>query len=249
MVHSDIREQREYPQWRQKRSSTTKCWRCTNAQDGPRAYWPHRFHRKVGRIGGLPYARELLRPGDPTSGFDRLASSHRADLSVEAIATSSRFANLFTAGERAEALRRLALLPDDAFPADASRPIPEEIPSGPNYREGAVRRIYVNRYERDARARRACIRHQGTRCVVCGFSFEERYGELGRDFIHVHHLRPLAGRGATKRVDPKRDLIPVCPNCHAMLHRKEPPLDVDELRQEVSLRRRRALGGGVHGHE
>jgi len=30
-------------------------------------------------------------------------------------------------------------------------------------------------------------------------------------------------------VDPINDLRPVCPNCHAMLHRKKPPLTIEEL--------------------
>ena len=203
-------------------------------------YWPSYFLRKVRKIGGLPYAKELMKPGKTTSGFDRLAGVHRADLSVEAIAASKYFANLFTASELAEARRRLASLPADAFPAGASHLYPEEILADADYSEGDVHRITVNRYERDAGAREACLRHHGTRCLVCGLSFEERYGELGRGFVHVHHVRPLAGPGAPRKVDPKRDLVPVCPNCHAMLHRKEPPLDFEELRREVTLRRRRS---------
>ena len=88
----------------------------------------------------------------------------------------------------------------------------------------------VNRYERDPKARGACIALHGLRCAVCDMSFEERYGESGKGFIHVHHKRPLHRKRASNRVDPKTDLIPVCPNCHAMLHRREPPYDVEQLR-------------------
>ncbi len=36
---------------------------------------------------------------------------------------------------------------------------------------------------------------------------------MGEGFIHVHHLKPLSEVGYEYRVDPIRDLRPVCPNC------------------------------------
>ena len=57
-------------------------------------------------------------------------------------------------------------------------------------------------------------------CHVCGLDFQEVYGELGKDFIHVNHIKPLSEIDSTYVVDYKNDLIPICPNCHAMLHRK-----------------------------
>jgi len=54
--------------------------------------------------------------------------------------------------------------------------------------------------------------------MVCKFNFEETYGEIGKGFIHVHHIKPLASSGET-RVDPYNDLVVVCPNCHSIIHR------------------------------
>ena len=85
--------------------------------------------------------------------------------------------------------------------------------------EGARKTVLVNKYERSSIARMKCIEHHGCKCSICGFDFEKAYGELGKGFIHVHHLVPLATIGKEYRVDYDRDLIPVCPNCHAMLHR------------------------------
>lgn len=98
--------------------------------------------------------------------------------------------------------------------------------------EGAVRTAKVNRYERSSIARRKCIEFHGIRCAICNISFEEVYGDVGKDFIHVHHIVPLNQIGAEYKVDYKTDLIPVCPNCHAMLHRKVngKALTVEELR-------------------
>lgn len=111
--------------------------------------------------------------------------------------------------------------------------LPEELfpTSGVNFSEGAKKTIQVNAYERDKNARDACIAHWGERCQVCQFSFEDRYGQLGAGYIHVHHLTPLASIGKNYEVNPIEDLRPVCPNCHAMLHRRNPPLSIKDLRE------------------
>lgn len=98
------------------------------------------------------------------------------------------------------------------------------------YPEGAVANVRVNRYERDPRNRGLCIAAYGTECRVCGFDFERSYGQLGSGFIHVHHIRPLSMSATGYIVNPVRDLVPLCPNCHSMVHRQHPPLLPDQLR-------------------
>jgi len=110
---------------------------------------------------------------------------------------------------------------------------PEEISAPERYPEGAIRQIAINAYERDPRARKACINHFGCRCTVCGFDFAKIYGEIGKDFIHVHHLKLLSEVGETYVVDPISDLKPVCPNCHAMLHKKKPPYSPQDLKSKM----------------
>lgn len=107
---------------------------------------------------------------------------------------------------------------------------PEEEATPTGFTEGSLRRIPVNRYERDRAAREACVKHWGTACLVCGFDFGAAFGELGHGFVHVHHLVELSSIGHEYEVDPVHDLRPVCPNCHAMLHRRRPALTIDELR-------------------
>jgi 5-methylcytosine-specific restriction enzyme A len=97
------------------------------------------------------------------------------------------------------------------------------------FTEGKVNQIIQTRYERNPFARKACIKHYGYSCSVCKFDFEKYYGELGRYFIHVHHLTQVATIGKAYEVDPIKDLRPVCPNCHAMLHRQNPPLTIEYL--------------------
>ncbi|WP_236721413.1 HNH endonuclease [Trichormus sp. NMC-1] len=99
-----------------------------------------------------------------------------------------------------------------------------------NLYEGAKQRITINRYERNNEARKLCIEHYGKICYVCGFNFEKKYGEIGQGFIHVHHLIPLSEIDQEYEVDPIKDLRPVCPNCHAMIHRKNPPYTIEQIK-------------------
>jgi hypothetical protein len=109
--------------------------------------------------------------------------------------------------------------------------LPEEIPSGVSVKEGARKTITVNAYERNSSARRLCIQQWKENCVVCGFSFEKHYGELGKGYIHVHHLKPLGEIREEYELDPVKDLRPVCPNCHAMLHRQRGVLSIEALQK------------------
>ena len=99
--------------------------------------------------------------------------------------------------------------------------------------EGAVSKIVVNRYERDKKARTECIEHYGCRCAVCGFDFAKVYGPIGRDKIHVHHLVPLSTIREEYQIDPVRDLRPVCPNCHIIIHCKSDPFTIDEVKEQI----------------
>lgn len=95
---------------------------------------------------------------------------------------------------------------------------PDEVDS--RFHEGAKKIISVNSYERSKLGRNKCIEKYGFNCVICNFSFKKVYGKLGEGYIHVHHLKPLAEITREYTLDPVKDLRPVCPNCHAMLHRK-----------------------------
>ena len=98
------------------------------------------------------------------------------------------------------------------------------------YPEGAVSQVLVNKYERDPRNRKAAILIHGKSCMACGFNFQEKYGDLGYDYIIVHHTVPVSRIGCDYIVDPSTDLATLCANCHAMVHRQDPPLSVFELR-------------------
>lgn len=111
--------------------------------------------------------------------------------------------------------------------------IPEEIEDSKPHFEGAVKTITVNSYERNRKARAKCIEHHGWACGVCGYDLAELYGKLGEGVIHVHHLRDLATLGKEYEVDPIKDLRPVCPNCHAILHTTSPAMSIKKLRKII----------------
>lgn len=100
--------------------------------------------------------------------------------------------------------------------------------------EGAKKTITINAYERNAKARQLCIEYWKPICAVCEFDFEKKYGDVGKGFIHVHHLTPVSQIRDTYKVDPINDLRPVCPNCHAILHRQEEILTIEKLKSIIA---------------
>lgn len=104
-----------------------------------------------------------------------------------------------------------------------------------NYREGSVTQITINKYERDRSARKVCLEHYGYQCIACGIQLEETYGDVAKGFIHVHHIKPLSEIREEYMLNPINDLKPVCPNCHSIIHLKNPPMSIDELKQIIEF--------------
>jgi 5-methylcytosine-specific restriction protein A len=75
-------------------------------------------------------------------------------------------------------------------------------------------------------------KHGKLECEVCGFVFENKYGELGKGFAECHHLIPLSELQIEKK--PKlEDFAILCANCHRMIHRKKPWLTLSQLKTIV----------------
>ncbi|WP_342598080.1 HNH endonuclease [Psychrobacillus sp. FSL H8-0483] len=110
----------------------------------------------------------------------------------------------------------------------------EEISNNLTYFEGSAQKVLVNKYERNTKARQECLKHYGYNCTVCNFNFEKAYGELAKGIIHVHHIIPLHEIASKYEVNPIKDLRPVCPNCHSVIHSRRPPYEIEELRVILS---------------
>jgi 5-methylcytosine-specific restriction protein A len=172
----------------------------------------------VRRNGGARNSKANGNAAQRTKGLDATLKANRPDLTLEAIILRDQFRSLFTADEL-----RVA---EAAWESTGARLL--------GIVEGARKQIRVNAYERDRRARRDCLKHYGLGCAVCGLVFEQIYGELGKGFIHVHHLRPLALCDSAYTLSAVEDLRPVCPNCHAMLHHSGKVLSIEELNARMS---------------
>ncbi len=129
----------------------------------------------------------------------------------------------------ARAMEKLNILD----PALGVQLFPDENPGHTKHEEGTRLRVEVNIFERSREARRICIAHYGVTCSVCGFDFKSVYGDIGNGFIHIHHLVPLSEINKTYFVDPIKDLRPVCPNCHAMIHSGKLALTITQLKRLI----------------
>lgn len=204
-----------------------------------------RFLQKIRKDGSLAAAKSWLNPkkdkGGVTSGFLKLVENGRLDISLEALVLQNPWRKLFSQSELEMAENRLkrfgfkmALLKDQA----STVLIPEEIEEKGMSEEGARTKILVNKYERDLQARKKCLEHYGNKreCQICKFSFRHKYGKAFEKVIHVHHLRPIATIGKQYKLDPHRDLLPVCPNCHAAVHQRNPPYTPQEMKKILRIK-------------
>lgn len=113
----------------------------------------------------------------------------------------------------------------EKFPAQKkAKPAPPPAPPEPQPRElteGTKKHIETERAWRNPELRKACLAHYGYQCQCCGMDFEALYGEAGTRFIEVHHMKPISTYDGEHEVNPLTDLVPLCSNCHSMIHRGE----------------------------
>lgn len=115
-------------------------------------------------------------------------------------------------------------------------PVDEEYPLGESGSESeGMQFLYMaTRYERSAANRAAAIAYHGSACAACSFDFSNFYGELGDGFIEIHHKQQLSQSGGSLVTDPVHGLVPLCANCHRMVHRQTPPLSVEQLKAIIA---------------
>lgn len=101
-------------------------------------------------------------------------------------------------------------------------------------KEGKKKLVYGYKYERNPKLREEALRIHGYKCCACNFDFENFYGEIGKDFIEVHHIKPLSEIKEEQVINPKYDLLPLCSNCHRMIHRSQKSvLTVESLKEII----------------
>ena len=170
----------------------------------PHPDWPRRYCASIHSVTVLPTS---VPPAFVRDNMPKWGWLHARTLSYTSVTDSIE--------EQLLALLDGYQAPFAAPPADTSTPLTE----------GSATSALVTAYERNPIARQRCIQHYGPVCVVCGFSFEEVFGEQAAGYIHVHHIKAVSSRGRSYEVDPVRDR-PVCPNCHAVIHLRQPPYSI-----------------------
>lgn len=105
-----------------------------------------------------------------------------------------------------------------------------EVPFEFELKEGKEKTSIQTYFERNPKLRSEAIKIHGTKCLACSFDFSKKYGVHGEGFIEIHHLKPLSEYDGERVINPKTDLIPLCSNCHRMIHRKNKILSLLELK-------------------
>jgi len=143
--------------------------------------------------------------------------------------------------------------------ATTQKKAPAQAPKIVSLEEGDIVECHFSRHERNPKLRRACIEHFRLQnkgriaCAACEMAFAERYGQIGEGYIEVHQLSPVSQVEGVHEVDPTKDLVPLCANCHAMIHRlmaeakKGRGCDL-EGRAALDELRRLIIEGHTHGH-
>lgn len=206
-------------------------------------YTPSKFRQMVANEGGLNTAKKLINSKQLSDGFAELAHLNRLDLTVEALVLKKENRILFTESELEIARERLTQLGffleiEDDEQDDLLLIVEDDLEAlrieEGNGIEGAKKAYLVNKYERDSKNRKKAIEIHGLNCYACGFNFEEVYGERGKEFIEIHLIKPLSTFEEAIEVNPKTDLVPLCANCHRMVHRrKDDVLSVEELKELI----------------
>ena len=102
-------------------------------------------------------------------------------------------------------------------------------------REGKLKQVILSKRERDRGVRALALARRGSRCEICGFDFNETYGEFARDCVEVHHLKPLSAARKSGVNTELADLLVVCPNCHRALHQFRDPSDWKAFKRKYEL--------------
>lgn len=187
------------------------------------------FCREVGAEITMAVNRVQVRPDDGDiwsatwRSFDLVIRRGMLDINQGDVEADLREVEMWTSRAAAAVMALLPLEVQEEKSGEASLDV-VGLP------EGAKARIEVNRYERDRRNRAAAIALHGYICKACDLDMGSRYGPDAAGLIEIHHVTPVSELGPAYIVNPMTDLIPLCPNCHAVAHRRSPPFSVAELR-------------------
>jgi 5-methylcytosine-specific restriction protein A len=106
----------------------------------------------------------------------------------------------------------------------------EDVETDPSAFEGKTVEAISQRYERKPVNREICLSVRGRRCYCCNMDFGELYGPSADGYIEVHHITPASDMGSGYQINPVTELVPICSNCHSVVHLATPPRSVEEVK-------------------
>ena len=109
--------------------------------------------------------------------------------------------------------------------------------------EGKPKLVFTTIYERNPDIKADAVQIHGINCMVCGFNFLKMYGDIGRDYIEAHHIKPLSSLPGETEIDVKKDIVVLCSNCHKMIHRRRSVLKMEELKKLVDDQKKKSPRG------
>lgn len=191
---------------------------------------PHYFGKAtIGNLTKLGNKNEFIAEIRDYSGFKEPILAKLEDEYLEPIPESKK-SNYWRDGVRLidEATYKKILIADYAI--DSANGIKDY---ETRYWEGNKQYTYTTVYERNPKLRKLALQFHGYACKACGRTFGQYYGDQFSSLIHVHHIKPISQRGFAA-VDPKTDLVPVCPNCHWIIHSiKDKILTVEQVKELI----------------
>lgn len=114
----------------------------------------------------------------------------------------------------------------------------DETPSQYSKREDLRKYRLHRKLDRNRGLAREAKRIQGFTCKACEVSFGRMYGEIGEGYIEAHHLVPISTlKGQVVELDPAKDFVVLCSNCHRMIHRTDDTSNVEGLKARIQSRR------------
>lgn len=100
------------------------------------------------------------------------------------------------------------------------------------YIEGLKNRLEEYEYfTRDPEARLKCLEYYGYKCQICGKNLEDVYGSAAKELIEVHHEKQISE--GYRVTDPIKDLKPTCPDCHTVIHSRNPMYSIEEVKNMI----------------
>lgn len=184
---------------------------------------------------------ESAQKDDGLSAFDRLFEAIMAPTPIKEEKVEAPKQEYITTEKATEEVKTLKVQKEvseeKVFVAGVTPKTAEIKPNVEEIKQKSMMPVQVEMKEEDkldykTRIKNECIEYYGAICDICGFDFGYTYGEAYESCIEVHHVHDVNDEIA-EDTHPTKDLVPICSNCHHVIHSQNPPISVEKMREMV----------------